>query len=104
VNYWECRSEVFGAEKYLLPMTLSGALHDDLDALEAGVYCLLPQTDLSGRQLLYLDPARHTREGYTSESLVSCPVDVLLLFYELNSRALFAYLFLPLASSDLVCH
>jgi len=71
VNYWECRREVFGPEKYLLPMTLGGALRDDLVAIEAGVFCLLPRTDVSGRQILYIDPSLHTREGYSSDSLVS---------------------------------
>jgi hypothetical protein len=63
---------VFGPEKYLMRMTLGEALRDDLVALETCVFCLLPQLDASGRQVLYLDPSRHTREGYTSESLVSC--------------------------------
>jgi hypothetical protein len=71
VNYWESRREVFGPEKYLLRMTLSEALRDDLPAVEAGVYRLLPHTDLSGRQLLVWEPRRNTKEGYTSESLVS---------------------------------
>jgi hypothetical protein len=71
VNYWTSRRDVFGEEKYLLPMTLGGALCDDLVALEACPLCLLPDQDQSGRQLLYLDPSLHTREGYTSESLVS---------------------------------
>jgi len=52
-------------------MALSEALRDDLVALETGVFCLLPRLDASGRQVLYLDPSRHTREGYTSDSLVS---------------------------------
>jgi len=71
VNYWESRRELFGEEKYLMPMTLSGALCDDLVALEVGWLCLLPKLDESGRQLLYMEPARHKREGYTTESMVS---------------------------------
>jgi len=71
VNYWERRKEVFGAQKYVMRMTLSEALCDDLVALEAGVYLLLPHADTSGRKLLYWEPHRHTRQGYTSESLVS---------------------------------
>jgi len=69
--YWECRRELFGPLKYLLPMTLSEALRDDLVALEAGVYRLLPHSDMAGRQLVLLEPRRNTGEGYTSESLVS---------------------------------
>ena len=71
VNYWKCRREVFGADKYVMKMTLSEALRDDLTALETCMFCLLPRLDLSGRQILYLDPSRHSREGYTSDSMVS---------------------------------
>lgn len=52
-------------------MTLTGALRDDLVALQAGVYRLLPNRDISGRQLMLVQPGRHTGEGYTDESLVS---------------------------------
>jgi hypothetical protein len=58
---------VFGPDKR---MTLSEALCDDLAAVEAGLFCPLPKLDASGRQLLLLEPCRHTREGYTSESMV----------------------------------
>jgi hypothetical protein len=71
VNYFEGRREVFGPEKYTMRMTLSEAMRDDLTALETGFYCLLPHVDLSGRQIIYLEPHRHTKEGYTPESLVS---------------------------------
>jgi len=71
VNYWESRRELFGEEKYLMPMTLSEALRDDLVALEVGWLRLLPKLDASGRQLLITEPARHKREGYTTESMVS---------------------------------
>jgi hypothetical protein len=70
VNYWESRRKVFGSEKYLLRMTLSEALRDDLDAIEDGVFCLLPRLDLSGRPLLFLDPKRRSDGRYSSESLV----------------------------------
>jgi len=52
-------------------MTLSGALRDDLVAIEAGMYYILPHPDISGRQIIYVEPKRHTRQGYTSESAVS---------------------------------
>jgi hypothetical protein len=54
-----------------MKMTLSEALCDDLTALQAGWVQLLPKKDTSGRQLLYFEPARHKKQGYTSESLVS---------------------------------
>lgn len=52
-------------------MTLSEAMLDDIPALEAGVYRILPQVDAFGRQLVLLDPKRNTGDGYTVESLVS---------------------------------
>jgi hypothetical protein len=70
VNYWESRREVFGPDKYLQRMTLSEALRDDLVALETASHCLLPNLDANGRPILYNNPPRHTREGYTSESMV----------------------------------
>jgi len=51
-------------------MTLTEALRDDLVALKAGVFRLLPYKDLNGRRLLFLDRSRHTKEGYTTESLL----------------------------------
>lgn len=50
-------------------MTLAGALKDDLVALEAGPYRLLPFKDISGRSLLYWEPHLHIRKGYSSDSL-----------------------------------
>ena len=51
-------------------MTITGALCDDLVALQTGFVLPLPKVDASGRQLLFYVPARHNREGYTSESMV----------------------------------
>lgn len=69
-RYWKARKDLFGEEKYLLPMKLSGAFKDDLEALEQGMYCMLPHCDLNGRQMILWEPSRHTREGYSSESMV----------------------------------
>lgn len=74
MKYWEGRREVWGPDRYVLPITLSEALRGDSEtirALEAGVICLLPHLDVSGRQLLFLEPCRHTKDGYSSLGLVS---------------------------------
>ena len=71
VRYWQSRRDVFGDEKYVLPMTLSGAVRDDMAALLSGVYSLLPHLDSSGRQITYLETRRNTLDGYDSRSLVS---------------------------------
>lgn len=68
-KYWEGRRKVFGS-KYLERLTLAEALRDDLVALEAGTLCLLPSRDVSGRPIVYSNPSRHTREGYTSKSML----------------------------------
>jgi hypothetical protein len=80
VNYWEARREVFGPEKFMLRMTLSEALCDDLVALETCACRLLPHLDTSGRQILLWEPLCHTREGYTSESMVSVVLSRLLSY------------------------
>jgi hypothetical protein len=51
-------------------MTLSEALCDDLEAIEDGVFSLLPHTDASGRNLLYTVPGRRAEGRYSSESMV----------------------------------
>lgn len=62
-----CHPEVFWLKKYLWPMTLSGALSEDLVALQASFHHLLPCLVLSGRQMLFWEPQHHTREGYVGE-------------------------------------
>lgn len=52
-------------------MTLSEALKDDIDAINDGVFCVLPTKDSSGRQLLHLEPGRKS-DGIPTDSLVRC--------------------------------
>lgn len=75
VNYWESRRSLFGPTKYVMRMTLGEALRDDFVALEVGYLCLLPH-DESGRPIVIHFPARHTREGYTAESMVRLCCDL----------------------------
>ena len=72
---------MFGPEKYLLRMTLNEALRDDLVALETGVQQILPHLDSSGRQMVFCDLHRHTREGYTTDSLVSADSHLLCVVH-----------------------
>lgn len=63
---------MFG-DKFTLPITLSSdALKDDRGALELGLVCLLPKLDASGRQIIFMDPHRHSGKGYSAESLLRC--------------------------------
>lgn len=52
-------------------MTLSEAFCDDIAALQAGVFTLLPRRDLSGRHLMYVDLVRLSDVEYDPDSMVS---------------------------------
>jgi hypothetical protein len=49
VTYWKERWNLFGPDKFSLPMTLNGALRDDHVCLEKGPIYLAPALDASGR-------------------------------------------------------
>lgn len=52
-------------------MTLSEAFCDDIAALQAGVFTLLPARDLSGRHLVYIEGTRLSDVEYDPDSMVS---------------------------------
>ena len=67
VKYWNKRLEVFGPEKYFLPLDIGGALKDDRVALEVGHWIILPKPDNHGRTImLWLK-----RGPYDFDSMVS---------------------------------
>lgn len=70
VRYWQKRHQLFGTDKFCLPMTLEGALRDDTVALECGGFKVLPKPDASGRPILLGAPHCHTRVGYDTESML----------------------------------
>lgn len=100
-NYWKTRLELFGKDKAFLRMSLSEAVKDDLNALRAGVYRLLP-SDSSGRPLLYMDPSLNTGVDYTAESLVSRS-EMLYLLYD-SCEMLFSILILHFVASRYLVH
>jgi len=70
-RYWDHRYKLFGKEKFMLPITLKGALKDDSVALSRGYVQLLPSTDSAGRAVLFIDWSCHEPSlGYTEDSLV----------------------------------
>jgi hypothetical protein len=71
VTYWEERRKFFGSDKFCLPMTLHGAMRDDHIAVESGFARILPGVDDSGRQMSLAIMRNHTRDGYSTESMVS---------------------------------
>mmetsp|Transcript_20556 Transcript_20556/g.37357 ORF Transcript_20556/g.37357 Transcript_20556/m.37357 type:complete len:510 (+) Transcript_20556:2-1531(+) len=70
VRYWQKRHQLFGTDKFCLPMTLEGALRDDAVALECGGFKILPKPDASGRPIMLGAPHCHTRVGYDTESML----------------------------------
>lgn len=70
VNYWDTRRKLLGPDKFLLPMKLSEALRDDLDAIEDGVFIILLHVDMSGRIINFAELHRRSEGRYSSQSLV----------------------------------
>jgi hypothetical protein len=54
ISHWKIRKDLFGAERAFLPMTLAGAMKDDLDELQRGFMTVLPN-DENGRPVILLD-------------------------------------------------
>lgn len=70
VRYWSERFKLFGPDKFVLPLTLKGALKDDSLALSRGYVQLLADSDTAGRAVLYLDWSSHEPSiGYSQESM-----------------------------------
>jgi CRAL/TRIO domain len=67
--YWEKRVEVFGPDKAFLPLTLSGALRDDLETLRVGSVTLLAEPDPTGRVVCFSNVALHDGTKYPKCSL-----------------------------------
>ena len=71
MDYWDRRLKVFGPDKYALPLTLNGAMRDDIQAVKAGFLTLLPVTDVKGRAILYTDSAPSKSLSLTGDQVSS---------------------------------
>jgi len=69
-RHWQYKLELFGAEKCFRPMTLSGALSDDIVALSTGFIQLLPDKDEHGRTVLFMAPGHHDMNKCCRESVI----------------------------------
>jgi len=71
VKYWEARFELFGPQKACLPLTLNGAMVDDMNALESGtVRCIqLCDEKEARRSIIYLDASNVDYTQCTRESM-----------------------------------
>jgi hypothetical protein len=52
--YWKMRRKCFGENRAFLPMTMSGAMKQDIAAIESGIFGILP-CDAHGRGVLFFD-------------------------------------------------
>jgi len=67
VSYWEIRKTFFGDEKAFLPMTIRGAMKDDVGALETGFIQILG-SDEYGRAVVYHERSK-AGSSYHRDSL-----------------------------------
>ena len=68
VAYWQLRLDTFGTHRAFLPMTIDGAIRDDVaDMIQHCVIHVLPLTDTSGRALLFYQPSRRNLAAFPLE-------------------------------------
>lgn len=67
-EYWRGRLDLFGPDKAFQPMTLAGALKDDVMAMtQRQVVQLMPVTDAAGRAILFFSPSRRKLDDFSIE-------------------------------------
>ena len=69
VKYWNTRVALFGQDKAFLPLTIDGALKDDMEAIEVDYLQVANKTDPDGRAILLFDFNKEG-EDVSSESLL----------------------------------
>ena len=68
VAYWDIRFATFGEDRCFLPMTLSGAMQDEVAGMmKYSMYQVLPKPDSSGRAVMFLDYGRRDFDSFTEE-------------------------------------
>ena len=76
------RRKIFGEERAFLPLTLMGAMAEDIEILETGIFSILPK-DKKGRGVLVFDRIRAIPPLATRDSVVRIFVFAYLIFYRL---------------------
>jgi hypothetical protein len=84
VSYWAVRREVFGYSRYLLPLTLEGAMAADIDNLARGFAYISASLDFSERPVVFFDRIRSAKSIIDRDTICRC------LFYALNTAAAIA--------------
>ena len=68
-EYWKVRRALFRDDRAFLPMTIRGAMEDDMDALSKGVFAVLPK-DEKQRVVVFWDRIRSIQPVISRDSLV----------------------------------
>jgi hypothetical protein len=71
VKYWDIRKMIFGPDRAFLPMTQAGAMLEDMEYLQKGLYLILPD-DKFGRSVMYWNRIRSTSNVIPRDSLSRC--------------------------------
>ena len=67
-RHWQLRYDFFGPDRCFLPMTLNGAMQDEVDNLvNRCIVQLLPVPDKSGRHIVYSDLTRRDFSKYSTK-------------------------------------
>jgi hypothetical protein len=90
IGYWRHRKFCFGADKAFLPMTIDGAMQDDVDVLRKGIVHILPDDEHS-RAVLFMDRTKMCEPHASTEQIVSG-----VLWARSSSSALLAHFLLSL--------
>lgn len=67
------RRKLFGEERAFLPLTLKGALAEESELIENGIFAILPK-DQKGRGVLFFDRIRATPTLAHRDAIVSIVV------------------------------
>ena len=68
VAYWDIRFATFGEDRCFLPMTISGAMQDEVNGMtKHSMYQVLPKPDASGRTIMCLDYGRRDFNTFSEE-------------------------------------
>ena len=94
--YWQYRLDGFGEDRCFEPMTLAGAMQDEvINMAKSGFYQLMPNTDAAGRAIIY---ARIIKRDYSRYSVrqefmwLTYLIEIVVQHTNLRSRG-YVYLF-----------
>lgn len=90
VEYWSTRKQVFGPDRSLTPMTLEGAMAEDVKYLEKAVLYVL-EDDQHERPVVFYDRMRCTKDVIPRDSAVRCFWYVLQTLVEKSSHQVRGY-------------